>query len=89
MLEFSGDGGGTKVGSHGEVGNGGSGKDDDGDLVEQSLTTGDGEVPSDDDEVNEEHYREDCPKLLDQQNTQIARIEIRNEGDSHSRNHGR
>jgi hypothetical protein len=66
VRELSGDTSSTKVGSHGELSDSGGGEDDDAELVEQSLTPGDREMPSDDNQVDEEHDREDCPELMGQ-----------------------
>lgn len=63
VSEFSGDGSVTETRGHREVGDSSSGQDDRPELVEQSLSSRDGEVPRNDDQVGEEHDGEDCPEL--------------------------
>lgn len=62
VTEFNVDGGATEVGSHGEVGDGGGGQDENGKVVEDAATLGQGLGPNDEDQVGQQHDGEDRPE---------------------------
>jgi len=62
VRELNLDRGATKSRSHGEVGDGSGGEDDDRKLVEDSVSPRDGKVPGHDSQIGKEHHCKDCPK---------------------------